>query len=112
MNWLMTFSRSSGTRAMPTLGLVDALLYAVASAPAAVRALKMVVFPTSGSPTIPTSKAIGRGMIPGGARARTCGREDGAKTNPGLHCAKTTPSEPSAHADEQHRADAQRQYDT
>src|SRR6266516_3496457 len=100
----MIFSRSSGTRAMPTLGLVEALLYAVASAPAAVRALKMVVFPTSGSPTIPTSKAIGRGMIPGGARARTCGREHGAKSNPGLHCAQTPASGRSEDPDESHRA--------
>ncbi len=43
---------------MPTFGFAAALAYAVISAPAIVSALKSVVFPALGSPTMPTSSAI------------------------------------------------------
>jgi hypothetical protein len=45
--------------AMPTFGLSETVAYAVMSAPACVSALKIVVFPAFGSPTMPTSSASG-----------------------------------------------------
>ena len=50
-------SRSSAIGAMPTLALSETVAYAVISAPAWVRALKIVVLPALGSPTMPTSSA-------------------------------------------------------
>src|SRR5690242_13810736 len=47
--------RSSGTGATPTFGFAPRLPYGVAAAPAWVRALKSVVLPAFGGPTIPIS---------------------------------------------------------
>ena len=49
--------RSSAIVAMPTFDLSVWDAYAVISAPALVRALKSVVLPELGSPTMPTSSA-------------------------------------------------------
>ncbi len=46
-------SRGSAMAAMPTFSLPETVAYAVISAPALVSALKSVVFPAFGSPTIP-----------------------------------------------------------
>ena len=54
----MRGSRSSAIVAMPTFGLSVTEAYAVISAPARVSALKSVVLPLFGSPTMPTSRAI------------------------------------------------------
>ena len=50
-------SRSSAIGAMPTFVFAVALAYAVISAPAFVSALKSVVLPEFGRPTMPTSSA-------------------------------------------------------
>jgi hypothetical protein len=43
---------------MPTFGFAETDAYAVISAPARVRALKSVVLPLFGRPTMPTSSAM------------------------------------------------------
>ena len=67
--------------AMPTFDLSDIDAYAVISAPARVSALKSVVLPAFGRPTIPTSRAtrssfqgdIRRRGVMGACNARTQG---------------------------------------
>ena len=50
-------SRSSAITAMPRFGFCVTSAYAVTSAPACVSALKSVVFPELGRPTMPTLSA-------------------------------------------------------
>ena len=66
-------SRSSAIVAMPTFDLSVCDAYAVISAPALVSALKSVVLPALGSPTMPTSSATAARVVKPAPKPPPCG---------------------------------------